>query len=67
MKEDPKYKIVGDMFSIEPFGIGIRQNDSELRDEVNAVIQDLWTSGEYATLYRKWFNAEPTVPIETWP
>src|SRR5215467_1959134 len=64
MKEDSKYKIVGDLFSVEPFGIGIRQNDSELRDEVNAVIQDLWTSGEYATLYRKWFNAEPTVPIE---
>ena len=67
MKEDPKYKIVGELFSVEPFGIGVRQGDSELRDEINIVIQDLWTSGEYATLYRKWFNTEPTVPIEVWP
>ena len=67
MKEDPKYKIVGELFSVEPFGIGVRQGDSELRDEINIVIQDLWTSGEYAALYRKWFNAEPTVPIEVWP
>jgi ABC-type amino acid transport substrate-binding protein len=38
-----------------------------LRDAVNFALQDLWTSGEYAALYRKWFNADPTYPIETWP
>jgi len=67
LKDNPNFKIVGDLFSIEPFGVGVRQGDSELRDEINFAIQDLWTSGEYATLYRKWFNADPTVPIEVWP
>src|SRR5438309_3076222 len=67
LKDNPNFKIVGDLFSVEPFGIGVRQGDSELRDEINFAIQDLWTSGEYATLYRKWFNADPTVPIEVWP
>jgi polar amino acid transport system substrate-binding protein len=66
-KENPKFKIVGELFSVEPFGIGIRQGDSELRDAVNFALQDLWTSGEYTALYRKWFNADPTYPIETWP
>jgi polar amino acid transport system substrate-binding protein len=67
LKDNPNFKIVGDLFSIEPFGVGVRQGDSELRDEINFAIQDLWTSGEYATLYRKWFNADPTIPIEVWP
>ena len=67
LKDNPNFKIVGDLFSVEPFGVGVRQGDSELRDEINFAIQDLWTSGEYATLYRKWFNADPTVPIEVWP
>ena len=64
---NPKFKIVGGLFSVEPFGIGVRQGDSDLRDAVNFALQDLWTSGEYITLYRKWFHADPTVPIETWP
>jgi len=67
LKDNPNFKIVGDLFSVEPFGVGVRQGDSELRDEINFTIQDLWVSGEYATLYRKWFNADPTVPIEVWP
>jgi ABC-type amino acid transport substrate-binding protein len=67
LKDNPNFKIVGEMFSVEPFGIGVRQGDSDLRDEINFTLQDLWTSGEYAALYRKWFNTEPTTPIEVWP
>jgi ABC-type amino acid transport substrate-binding protein len=66
-KDNPKFKIVGELFSVEPFGIGIRQGDAELRDAVNFALQDMWTSGEYTALYRKWFNTDPTYPIETWP
>ena len=66
-KDNPNVKIVGELFSVEPFGIGIRQGDSALRDEINFTLQDLWTSGAYTELYRKWFHADPTVPIETWP
>jgi polar amino acid transport system substrate-binding protein len=67
LKDNPDFKIVGEMFSVEPFGIGVRQGDSDLRDEINFTLQDLWASGEYATLYRKWFNADSTIPIEVWP
>jgi ABC-type amino acid transport substrate-binding protein len=66
-KENPKFKIVGELFSVEPFGIGIRQGDADLRDAVNFALQDIWTSGEYAALYRKWFQTEPIYPIEIWP
>lgn len=66
-KSNRAYKIVGDLFSVEPFGIGIRQGDAALRDVINETLQDLWTSGEYRTLYMKWFGEEPRVAIETWP
>src|SRR5262245_51625387 len=66
-KNNDGFKIVGERFSVEPFGVGVRQGDAALRDEVNFAIQDLWTSGQYAELYRKWFGADPDVPIETWP
>jgi polar amino acid transport system substrate-binding protein len=67
VKDNPKFKIVGELFSVEPFGIGVRQGDSELRDAINFALQDLWTSGEYTKLYRQWFGADPTIPLETWP
>jgi ABC-type amino acid transport substrate-binding protein len=67
LKDNPNFKIVGELFSVEPFGIGVRHGDWEMRAAINVAVQDLWTSGEYATLYRKYFHAEPTTPIEVWP
>ncbi|MGH6664023.1 MAG: transporter substrate-binding domain-containing protein [Pseudolabrys sp.] len=66
-KDNPNVKIVGKLFSVEPFGLGVRHGDWAMRDEINATLQDLWTSGAYTELYRKWFHAEPTIAIETWP
>ncbi len=66
-KDNPNYVILPDRFSIEPFGIGVRQGDAALRDAINFALQDLWESKQYAEIYRKWFGADPEVPIETWP
>lgn len=66
-KNNDGFKIVGERFSLEPFGVGVRQGDSALRDAINFAIQDLWSSGQYAELYRKWFGADPDMPIEIWP
>jgi polar amino acid transport system substrate-binding protein len=66
-RNDARFVILPDRFSVEPFGIGVRQGDAALRDEINFTLQDMWTSGQYAELYRKWFAADPEVPIELWP
>jgi ABC-type amino acid transport substrate-binding protein len=66
-KDDVRFIILPDRFSIEPFGIGVRQGDAALRDEINFTLQDLWASGQYAALYRKWFGSDPEIPIEVWP
>ncbi len=62
-KSAPGFKIVGEKFSVEPFGIGIRKGDAALRDFVNKVLRDLWASGRYQELYRKWFEVDPDIPI----
>jgi polar amino acid transport system substrate-binding protein len=66
-KDNANFVILPDRFGVEPFGVGVRQGDSGLRDAVNFALQDMWKSGEYTELYRKWFHAEPDVPIEVWP
>jgi ABC-type amino acid transport substrate-binding protein len=66
-KENKDYHIVGDVFSTEPFGIGVRQGDWAMRDLVNETLQDMWKSGDYQKLYVKWFGEEPRVPLEVWP
>jgi ABC-type amino acid transport substrate-binding protein len=64
-KDNRDFKIAGAPFSVEPFGIGVGKGAHSLLDAVNATIRDLWTSGAYTELYRKWFGSDPTAPIES--
>ena len=66
-RENANFVILPDRFSIEPFGIGVRHGDAALRAEIDATLRELWTSGRYAELYRKWFHADPEFPIDTKP
>ena len=66
-KNNDGFKIVGALFSSEPFGIGIRKGDWAMRDAIDETVQDLWTSGAYAKLYQARFGAPPVTPIEVWP
>ncbi|NJN83007.1 MAG: transporter substrate-binding domain-containing protein [Caldilineaceae bacterium] len=45
------------------FGIGVPNNDSKWRDQVNYALQELWKSGEYQELYDRWFVG-PDAPIQ---
>ena len=67
IRETPGFHIVGDKFGVEPFGIGFRHGDWQLRDFVNGVLQDLWVSGRYREIYRSRFQVDPDVPLEVWP
>ncbi len=46
------------------FGIGVPENDSEWRDQVNLALQEVWKSGEYQRIYDKWFVAEDSRIID---
>ena len=55
--ENPeKWEIVGDFFSREPYGIGVRENESNLRDFVNKSLMEMWNDGTYKKIYEKWLG-----------
>ncbi len=60
-------KVIGGTISYEPYGMGVRENDSNFRDAINFAIQDAVKDGTYAKLYKKWFGENPKVLPEVWP
>jgi polar amino acid transport system substrate-binding protein len=72
-KEPGKYELVGDFFSDEPYGIGLPEDESKLRDAVNFALQDMWKDGTYMDIYNKWYGPDTpysfpmTEQIEMWP
>jgi len=67
------WEIVGDYISPEPYGFGIAENESKLRDFVNLALMDMWEKGEYQQIYNKWFGKGTkdylplTWKMELWP
>ena len=72
-KEPGKFELLGDFISDEPYGIGLPEDDSKLRDAVNFALQDMWNDGTYMEIYNKWYGADTpysfpmTEQIEMWP
>jgi len=62
-----RYKIVGKAFSYEPYGMGIRENDSDFRDLVNWALMDAIRSGNYFKIYNKWFGPHSKYHIPLTP
>jgi polar amino acid transport system substrate-binding protein len=60
-------KVVGNTLSIEPYGMGVAENESNLRDAINFAIQKSVKDGTYSKLYKKWFSKEPKILPEIWP
>jgi polar amino acid transport system substrate-binding protein len=73
-KQDPSLAVLADeSIGLKLDGVGLRENDSALRDAINYALQRIATSGRYAEIYDRWFgpDAETPVPlqgeIEVWP
>jgi polar amino acid transport system substrate-binding protein len=73
-KGDPSLTVLsGEGIGVKLDGIGVPENDSKLRDEVNYALQRIETSGEYDRIYDRWFGPESDTPvpregrIEVWP
>jgi glutamine transport system substrate-binding protein len=54
-----EYKVVGDVLSSEFYGIAVAKNRPEVLQKINDGLNKLKASGEYATIYKKWFNEDP--------
>jgi polar amino acid transport system substrate-binding protein len=52
------YEVVGDQIEAGPYGIGVRKEDTQLRDALQKAMQALIDSGEYKKVLDKWDVAQ---------
>ncbi len=57
-----EWKVVGDFYTYEPYGMAMRKNDSDFRAVVNNALMEALEDGEYFKLYEKWFGAKSETP-----
>jgi polar amino acid transport system substrate-binding protein len=49
-------RLAGSAFTVEPYAIAVRENQSDWRDAINEALQALWESGQYQLIYQTWFG-----------
>lgn len=71
---DPALELLPGGHNPVQFGIGVPNNQSTWRDQVNYALQELWKSGVYHEIYSRWFegpDAQIQLPLggqmEIWP
>ena len=66
VQEHKTLKTVSDpSFPKEYFGIVVKQGNKALQDKLNAGLAAIKADGSYATIYKKWFQADaPTLPAQ---
>jgi polar amino acid transport system substrate-binding protein len=61
IEADSGLEISGGIETEEQYGFVVQQGDEELLDELNEGLQEVIDSGEYETIYKKWFH-KPVPP-----
>jgi glutamate/aspartate transport system substrate-binding protein len=49
--------VVGDPIQVEPYAIMLRKDDPTFKTLVDGVLAGMMKSGEFETLYKKWFQS----------
>jgi polar amino acid transport system substrate-binding protein len=57
-----EWKVVGDFYTYEPYGMAMRKNDSDFRAVVNNTLMEALEDGEYFKIYEKWFGPKSETP-----
>ncbi len=60
---DPGLELLPGGHNPVQFGIGVPNNQSAWRDQVNYALQELWKSGVFQEIYAHWFEG-PDAPIQ---
>ena len=60
--QDPWTKIVGPVFTSEPYGLAISKMHPDFARFVNAVLQQMRTDGRWAADYRHWVGTPAPAP-----
>jgi ABC-type amino acid transport substrate-binding protein len=57
-----EWKVVGDFYTYEPYGMAMRKNDSDFRGVVNNALMEAIEDGEYVKIYENWFGPKSDTP-----
>lgn len=63
--EDDSFKVVGDQFTEEPYGIGLAKDDEEFRNWINDVLEEIYGDGRWLEAWNTTVGdvlPEPTPP-----
>lgn len=71
---NPDYRLAGENFTVEPYGIAIDKSESDFQQKINAALDEIVTSGLYDEIYTKWFGeylpnenaGAELVPVNDW-
>jgi polar amino acid transport system substrate-binding protein len=73
-KGDPSLQVLGgEGIGLKLDGIGVKEDDSKMRDAVNFGLHQLVASGDYQRIYDRWFGPKSETPVplerdvEVWP
>jgi polar amino acid transport system substrate-binding protein len=53
-------ELIAEIPTQEQYGIGVAKADTELKTAIDAALAKVRASGEYDTIYQKWFGVAPT-------
>jgi polar amino acid transport system substrate-binding protein len=59
---DDSLVLLSEGFNPVQYGVGLPENDSEWRDTINYILQDIWADGTYFEIYDRWFGPDADVP-----
>jgi polar amino acid transport system substrate-binding protein len=67
MNQSPNdYKLVGNTLDSEYYGIVVAKNRPQILNQLNDGLAKLKASGEFATIYQKWFGRAPEPYLPGW-
>lgn len=72
-KVNKSLQVLDAAIGLKQDGIGVRENDSKIRDAINRSLQNIKKKGTYLKIYNKWFGKDSDTPVplmtnlEVWP
>jgi len=68
IKDNPgQFKLAGDTFTVEPYGIGVKKEDTAFRTFVNDTLEKAYKDGTWAKIFEKEVGKATEIPTPTPP